>query len=118
MRGTAVESLFGLDLTDRRRGKVVGRHGPPGDAADVAIRELLPATAYRFHLAFESLATAGVDGGNRAVLKGVDVEGAVRRVGLAAAGLSAELRTIEIEGKLDLRWVARELARKPIIRGK
>jgi serine/threonine-protein kinase len=113
-RGSALESVFGIDLSDRRKGKVVARSGPI-DPFEVAIRETKTMMGYRFHLEVEPLSLAGVDGATRARLEGVEVEGKARRVGLAAAGVNAQLRGIDISGRLDLGWVARELAKKPVL---
>ncbi|HVY61538.1 MAG TPA: hypothetical protein VHF22_07785, partial [Planctomycetota bacterium] len=114
-RGTVVESVFGIDIADRRKGRTAARGGPP-DPVDVAMRELKPGAVYKFQLTLDKLSIAGIDGANRGVLDSIDVDGAARRVGFALAGMNAQLRSVEIEGTLDLRWVAKELGKKPILR--
>lgn len=108
-RESTIQSVFGLDVSEKRRGRQASRNGPV-DPLEVAIRETKPLMAYRYHLVVDALCLAGVDGGTRARIEGVEMDGVSRRVGIAAAGVNAQLRAVDVEGKLDLRWVARELA--------
>jgi serine/threonine-protein kinase len=110
-RQNALESLFGIALVDRRKGKVAAFSGPV-NAPEVACRELKDHAAYVAALGVEGgTALTTLDGAVRGHVEGAPC-GTVRRAGFAFDHVGAALRSVTIEGRLDLHWVARELARR------
>jgi serine/threonine-protein kinase len=116
-RGTSIESIFGIALVDRRKGKIASFAGPV-NAPEVACREIKAYVPYQLALGVEGgAATTVLDGAVRGHVDGLgDGAAARRRVGLAFDRVNAQLRSLTIEGRLDLAWVARELARRAGVR--
>jgi hypothetical protein len=106
----AIESVFGIALADRRKGKVAAVAGPT-NPLEVWTREMKTYASYEWRLVLEgTTATTMLDGANRGTLEGV--QPTQRRVVLAWDHVNAQLRELTIEGKLDMRWVTRELAKR------
>jgi serine/threonine-protein kinase len=108
------ESIFGLALVERKKGKMPVIAGPK-DALEIAWREIKPAADYRPALAIENgRAQVSLDGAIGGRMDGVPE--APRRAGLRFEEIDATIRSLTIEGKLDAAWVLKEAAKKVPVR--